>query len=280
MSDYKGFDINTAATPKPWGLREEQYVKDAIDTLVGNTIGATKRTSGHLHNLLHNKDTTVAINAYMETGKRVMDIGKQKQGHLIGINVPEGEYNAFSVNSCNAYSNTPAISVDTTNGPNCKVSIGDHYSGYPLICDEGDHVYTRNWVDRTTDFEILGFSAFETYNGISYMEIGNLGIMHMNIWGTSNQKYFRIKTPFQIRLGGTPSSYCCIGIVHGHDNGVSIGPTEALFNIAEQRIEIGKLGMPGTPGTPDTFWTNSGIKGAVGYLIFTITDPAHGWYIQ
>jgi hypothetical protein len=270
--NWMGFDINTASTPKPWGPREETMVKELIQTMVGNTIGSTKRTSGHLHNLLHNEDTTVAINAYVETGKRVIDIGKQKQGHLIGINVPEGEYNAFSVNSCNAWFNTPAIAVDATNGPNCKVSVGDHYSGYPLVCDTGDHVYTRDWANRTTDFEILGFSAFETYNGISYMEIGNLGIMHMNIWGTSNQTYFRIRTPFQIRMGGTPSN-CCIGIVHGHNNGASIGPIEALFNIAEQRIEIG------TPGVTDTFWTASGIKGAVGYLIFTIPNPAHGWYI-
>lgn len=67
MAIYNGFDINTAATPKPWGAREEQAIKDIIDTLVGDTIDAEKQTSGHLHGMLYNSSSSAVIDASTAT---------------------------------------------------------------------------------------------------------------------------------------------------------------------------------------------------------------------
>jgi hypothetical protein len=63
MADYKDFDINTATTLKPWGPREEQCVKDVIDTLVLDTIGSVKNTSGHLHGKLYAGDSVSSIDS-------------------------------------------------------------------------------------------------------------------------------------------------------------------------------------------------------------------------
>ena len=61
MAIYNGFDINTAATPAPWGAREEQVIKDIIDTLVGDSIGGAKATSGHVHNNLYYDASNTAV---------------------------------------------------------------------------------------------------------------------------------------------------------------------------------------------------------------------------
>ena len=52
--NYKGVDINTVGTPKPWGAREEQAWKDTIDGLVVDALGGTVDTvNGHQHNNLY-----------------------------------------------------------------------------------------------------------------------------------------------------------------------------------------------------------------------------------
>jgi len=58
MAIYKDFDINTVTTVKPWGAREEQAIKDIIDTLVVDTIDVAKNTtSGHLHGKIYADDS-------------------------------------------------------------------------------------------------------------------------------------------------------------------------------------------------------------------------------
>lgn len=58
MAIYKDFDINTVTSVKPWGAREEQQVKDIIDTLVLDTIDVAKNTtSGHLHGKMYADDS-------------------------------------------------------------------------------------------------------------------------------------------------------------------------------------------------------------------------------
>jgi hypothetical protein len=63
MANYKDFDINTSTTLKPWGAREEQVIKDIIDTLVVDTIDVTKNTSGHLHGKLYADDSISSIDS-------------------------------------------------------------------------------------------------------------------------------------------------------------------------------------------------------------------------
>lgn len=63
MAIYKLFDINTATTVKPWGAREEQAMKDIIDTLVVDTIDVTKNTSGHLHGKLYASDSVSSFDS-------------------------------------------------------------------------------------------------------------------------------------------------------------------------------------------------------------------------
>lgn len=48
--NYRGHDINTAATPRPWGAREEQCWKDTLDSLYEDTVTGTIATAlGHHH---------------------------------------------------------------------------------------------------------------------------------------------------------------------------------------------------------------------------------------
>ena len=48
--NYKGFDINTSTTPRPWGAREQQNDQDTIDTLVTGTLQGEKQAiGGHQH---------------------------------------------------------------------------------------------------------------------------------------------------------------------------------------------------------------------------------------
>jgi hypothetical protein len=47
--NYKDFEINTPGTPRPWGAREEQALKDIIDTVVGQTVTGVKTITGHTH---------------------------------------------------------------------------------------------------------------------------------------------------------------------------------------------------------------------------------------
>lgn len=67
MAIYKLFDINTSVTVKPWGAREEQAWKDIIDTLVVDTIDATKNVGGHLHGKVYASDSVAAIDAQTST---------------------------------------------------------------------------------------------------------------------------------------------------------------------------------------------------------------------
>lgn len=48
--NYKGFNINTNTTPKPWGATEQQMVQDQIDTLTTGTLQGEKQAiGGHQH---------------------------------------------------------------------------------------------------------------------------------------------------------------------------------------------------------------------------------------
>lgn len=277
MAPYKDFDINTSTTPKPWGAREEQMVKDLIDTLVLDTIGGVKRITGHLHSLLYNADepANYAVKIYNDLGRRTIDIGRQKYGHNVAINCPE-DGGVFSVNNCNAYLNTPGIQMVTDAANGCSTSIGNHYFGYPLKADFDGSVSTRNWytnfesdgISSWGDISVQGCTAYASYSKIASMEIGNIVFMHLAVFGTSNAQYFRMELPYNIRMAQQDFTGV-IGILSGLDNGVFIGPVEAAWENSANRVVFG------TPGAQDTFWTNSGQKGIQGMLIFTMDDPIH-----
>jgi|GEM_PF-4129064 len=66
--NYRGHDINTATTPRPWGAREEQCWKDTLDSLYEDTVTGTKATThGHHHSKLYSETTnnlTLQINQH------------------------------------------------------------------------------------------------------------------------------------------------------------------------------------------------------------------------
>lgn len=47
--NYNGFDINTEDSTRPWGGIEEQFHRDMIDTLVGDSDSQAANTAGHNH---------------------------------------------------------------------------------------------------------------------------------------------------------------------------------------------------------------------------------------
>lgn len=61
MAILNDFDINTVATPKPWGAREEQCIRDIIQTLTEDTISGVKNTAGHKHGKLYDSGDNVLI---------------------------------------------------------------------------------------------------------------------------------------------------------------------------------------------------------------------------
>lgn len=271
MADWLGFDINTALTPRPWGPREETMVRELIQTLVTGTLTGVKRTAGHLHNLLYSEENVQAVRAYLEpsdNSHRVI-IGSQNNGHTFTAFLPEDFEGAYQICTTNAYYDQPLIKAQRIDGKN-MVSVGDHYSGYPLICDHGNHVYTRNWADQTSEFLFEGFSSMLSNNKIALLEIGSMVFMHLSIWGNSNSTFLRLVTPFFIRAAAQAMT-SVIGVVSGCDNGVFTGPVEAAWENSTQKLIFG------TPGAQDTHWNANGVKGVQGMLVFSITNPAHGW---
>jgi len=61
MTIYKDFDLNDYKTEKPWGPRESQAWKDAIDTLVMDCIVQTKQTGGHKHAKMYSPSAVVGV---------------------------------------------------------------------------------------------------------------------------------------------------------------------------------------------------------------------------
>lgn len=271
MADWLGFDINTSLTPRPWGPREETMVKELIQTLVTGTLTGAKRTAGHLHNLLYSSETVQAIRAYLEPSDNSNRIiaGSHNNGHTFTTFLPEDFAGAFHVCATNAYFEDTLIMAQKVSGES-SVSIGDHYSGYPLICASGDHVYTRDWGDQTAGFLFEGFSSMLSYNKIAILEIGSMVFMHLAIWGNSNATHLRLITPFSIRAAEQAMT-SVIGVVSGCDNGVFTGPVEAAWEDSSQKLIFG------TPGNQDLHWSANGVKGVQGMLIFSISNPAHGW---
>lgn len=98
MANYKSFDINEASTPAPWGTREEQVIKDIIDTLVVGTVNEYKDTAGHKHAGICNStgDTVISISS----GSAVSITGLSTVGSSIDL------YNVSSV--------ALTLSVDTS----------------------------------------------------------------------------------------------------------------------------------------------------------------------
>jgi hypothetical protein len=64
---YKGFDLNSAGDPAPWGARETKAFQDIIDTLVSDSLG-TLDASGHKHAKVYNGYSNVVIEADNELG--------------------------------------------------------------------------------------------------------------------------------------------------------------------------------------------------------------------
>lgn len=121
MAIYNDFDINTAATPRPWGAREEQAVKDIIDTLVGDTIGGAKNTSGHLHDKLYTSGSVAAIQT-------------DASGQIgIGIASPDGTLHVHTATAGTVDAPTGADDLVVENNGNAGISILSPDADYSQI---------------------------------------------------------------------------------------------------------------------------------------------------
>lgn len=83
MAIYRVFVINTSTEPAPWGAREEQVIKDIIDTLVMDTVGAEKRVAGHLHMDVYDVNGTKIIST-----RESIDV--DITGRDLRVNGPDG----------------------------------------------------------------------------------------------------------------------------------------------------------------------------------------------
>ena len=158
MAIYNDFDINTAATPKPWGTREEQCVKDLIDTLVGDTINGAKNTSGHLHGKMYAGDEVAAFDA--------------STSNSITLNMRDNEASGLVIKNRNG--DTPIVIDSSTTLPLVKINTRT------TLSEEGIYL------DRSTGD---GYINFLNGSGVSQWQMlhdntGNLlSIFSSNIDG-------------------------------------------------------------------------------------------------
>lgn len=149
MSIYNGFDINTASTPKPWGAREEQAVKDIIDTLVGDAIGGVKATGGHVHNKLYYDASNTAVT--IDGSGNVTFIGTVGVNDLdvttnidtatlrttstvgIGIATPDGTCHIHTATAGSVSPDAAADDLVLENSGDCGLSILSPDANFSLI---------------------------------------------------------------------------------------------------------------------------------------------------
>lgn len=89
MTAYKAFTINAAGDPKPWGAREEQAIKDIIDTLVVGTVDGTKQTAGHRHYSLRHPTNGYDV---LAAGPDQITIWGKGQGSSTGLNITQADF--------------------------------------------------------------------------------------------------------------------------------------------------------------------------------------------
>ena len=112
MANYKGFDLNSAGSPPPWGARETKAFQDIIDTLVSDTLGTVDLT-GHKHTKVYNGYSDVAIDA------------NNQSGHIQFGGNPDTEYGQ-SINFSVRNMSNPAFLIEAND------SIGQHLEMFKI----------------------------------------------------------------------------------------------------------------------------------------------------
>ena len=89
MAAYKAFTINSAGDPKPWGAREEQAIKDIIDTLTVGTVDGGKQITGHRHYSL--RHPTNGYEVLVAGAESIVLYGKG-QGSSTGLYITQHDF--------------------------------------------------------------------------------------------------------------------------------------------------------------------------------------------
>lgn len=258
MTVYKGFDINTATTPKPWGTREENAWKDDIDTLVSDTIGGVKNTSGHKHAKMYDLNGYKTIDA--NNALQQIDIGDPAEFHQINMNLKDDDASALHV-KVNGYSSP--MKVDTS-ASDRRTTIRSPEAAYPLIFKKDSNIYTRgSWVSWSPTI-ITGWSAYTEGPWVNYQVIGRLAWVKFHIKGTSDSARVLFNLPFTPQNQSTlidESLGACVGV----DN-----TSTKLW--ADCRFLNGVLNICAGPLAPHSSWTIGGTKMVSGVLAIQIVD--------
>lgn len=263
MANWYGFDINTSVDVKPWGPREETYVKEAIETLVKDTIGGTKRTAGHLHNKLYNNITLeAAVEVYRDVSEDYLDLSPYTHEHVIRMCLPDEKESGLLVGVEDLYAATAVINVDTRTGYK-TTNVRGHGAVHPTLFCGDSNLYTRGpWIDYSSTSTVVGWSSTSVLK-ILYKTIGRLAFVKFNITGTSDSTYASFSVPFVPEMasaGGLES----LGLISGINNG-SPGITDVIWGNNVINFVNGIMAAYSS-------WTASGTKTISGFLTMEIED--------
>jgi len=95
---YKNFNLNAHGDPPPWGTTETQAFTDIIDTLVSDTLGGEKESTGHKHAKVYNGSSNAVIDANNTDG--LVSIGGDPDadsGQSFRFSVSDGLYASYLV---------------------------------------------------------------------------------------------------------------------------------------------------------------------------------------
>lgn len=265
--EFMGFDINTADTPKPWGPREEQMVQDVIQTVVGDTLGYSKRTSGHLHNKLYSAIDVPAFAAYVNEEDNILDIGCYGYNHQMFVHAPVNTQQAISMSvSSPGGSEDVVFRVDSVSGSSRTV-IKSPFSSEALTLSESGDVYTKGpKIDISSQCVPTGW-LITTERFITYQTIGSLLCLKIYIDGTSESNIAELTIPFV--------PYTQTVVYKGSESLGHLSFQSDLVNgVADCTWEGTKLIFSAGPSTDYlTTWSPTGRKKLCGVLTFLIENP-------
>jgi hypothetical protein len=151
MSSYKGFTLNDADAPPPWGATELQAWEDVIDTLVNDLSSQQIDTTGHKHYRLYAYSGSPAIALEAAAGNVTVQGGVElwfgtddcriysDSGNGVNIAAEAGQINATASGDINL-STGADINLRTTGAPGSDIAVQTDYGNISITAGSGGNV--------------------------------------------------------------------------------------------------------------------------------------------
>jgi hypothetical protein len=100
--NYKYFNLNSAGDAPPWGPKETTAFTDIIDTIVSDTLGGVKKSTGHKHAKVYNGYSSAILDANNTDG--TVDLGGDPNtecGQAFRFSVRDGSSTSYLVEGNN-----------------------------------------------------------------------------------------------------------------------------------------------------------------------------------